>query len=239
MMNAEFLRKRFKEINDFYAKEGLFAQPSKLRVEVPLQDGVGRYAFNIKKDQPSNAREVTLNRNDLFIPNFIGLFLAVQNTTSPGAAPLRTYPPIAPGGSTPSGFEAGFLNANIEALYNGRLSWQIGQTVLFESFPTEAFRYVPQQQPGFLLQNDNTAVEIGDQAEFQFPNFMVPMAPKVTIAGTQDHRIEVNFDASGLTFDCTENYSGVLVLEMDGYLVKNGCEFFEGNPNQKAIGIWN
>ena len=65
--------------------------------------------------------------------------------------------------------------------------------------------------------------------------------PKYTIAGTRDHKISVNFDAAGNTFDVTEGYTANLVLYMDGFLVKGGAEYKGGgasNPFGAAVGQW-
>ena len=58
MTTAELQRQRFTFVNNAVKEVSggaLFAEPSKLRVEVSLQNGVGRYAFDIKKEGILNA----------------------------------------------------------------------------------------------------------------------------------------------------------------------------------------
>ena len=66
--------------------------------------------------------------------------------------------------------------------------------------------------------------------------------PRYTIAGTRDHKISVNFPAAGLSFPLNDSaYEANLVLYMDGFLVKGGCEYKGGNgtnPFGQAVGQW-
>ena len=238
---ADLIRKRFEIINDEYQRysEGkVYAEPSKIRIEVPLVNGVGRYQFNIKKQDIANQREVSLDRNDVFIPNFIGLFLAVQNNTKPSCEQLLAYPAINDG-VNPSVYGAGFTSGEVEAIYNGKLTWLIDNGILLSSYPTERFKHVPETQGAFVLKSDDTDVNEGILPEWDILDSCDLLVPKITIAGTRDHNVSLNFDASNLSFAVTAGHTPVLVFYLDGFLIKGGCEFFDANnPNAKAVGRW-
>lgn len=233
---ADINRERYVSVNQKAATINKFAEPSKIRIEMDLKDGVGSYQFNIKKTDIMNQREVSLDRNDVFVPSRWGVFLALQSITNPGTEVLTSFPLVNTGVSV---HPVGFTNDNIEALYNGTLSWSVDNTVMLSSYPMESFRKVPKQQGAFLLNADETPVNEGIKVQWNIDDAADFVIPCITIPGTRDHRINVNFDAAGLTFPCTEGYKPVLVLYMDGFLVKSGCEYEGGdNPFKAAVGQW-
>lgn len=238
---ADIIRERFVSVNDeyqAYSNGKRYAEPSKLRIETQLQNGVGMYQFNIKKTDINNQYEQALDRNDIFFPTMWGLFLALRSNTNPSTEVLMSFPHINDG-SDPSVFQIGFQNNNIEALYNGKIKWLVDNGVLLTAYPTEKFRKVPEQQGAFVLNTSDSAVNENIVCEWDIVKACDFLTPKLTIAGTRDHNISVNFDASGLTFPVTSGYTPYLVLYMDGFLVKGGCEFFDNNnPNASAVGKW-
>lgn len=240
MQVADILRERFVEVNEEYKRYSSgkkYAEISKIRIETPLLDGVGQYTIDIKKQITGNKREVSLDRNDVFVPNTLGIFLALQSETKPSTEILMPFPAIADG-TNPSVHEIGFKTRDIFALYNGKLVWNVDNGVLMGSYPTERFLKVPEKQ--------GATVVVGSEVKQEqvLPQWDIDacsdlLLPKLTIAGTRDHQITINFDASGLSFDCTEGYKPVLVFYMGGFLVKGGCEFYDAkNPNASAIGQW-
>ena len=238
---ADIMRERFVLLNQEYASYSggkVYPEHSKLRIEVPLVAGVGRYQFDIKKTNITNSREQALDRNDVFVPNFMGLFLSLQSTTKPATEVLRSFPAINDG-ANPSGYAAGFQNDDAEAIYNGKLVWLVDNGVLFNAYPTERFKRVPRTQSGFVLDSNDAAVVESVKPNWDIVSACDVVIPKLTIAGTRDHNITVNFDAQGLTFPVTTGFVPVLVLYMDGYLIKGGCEYYDGkNPNARAVGQW-
>lgn len=238
---TDLRRERYVKVNDEYkAYSGgkKYAEESKIRIEVPIQAGVGQYTIDIKKQNITNKREISLDRNDIFVPNFVGCFLALQSTTKPSTEILMPYPAIADG-TNPSVHAVGFTNKEIFALYNGRLTWLVDNGVAFQAYPTERFLKVPQTQGAFVLDSTDAAVNEQIQSEWSVLDACDVMIPKFTIAGTRDHQVTINFDAAGLTFPVTEGYTPVLVFYMDGLLVKGGCEFYDQkNPNGPAVGQW-
>ena len=235
------MRERFVTLNQEYSSYSsgkVYPEPSKLRIEAQIVDGVGRYQFDIKKTNILNSREVSLDRNDVFVPNFMGLFLALQSNTNPADEILMSFPAINDG-VNPSGYAKGFQSQSIEALYNGKLVWLVDNGVLLNSYPTERFKKVPQTQKAFVLDSQDAAKAESIETEWNILDACDVIIPKITIAGTRDHNITVNFDANGLTFPVTSGYTPYLVFFLDGYLIKGGCEYYDGrNPNARAVGQW-
>ena len=159
----------------------------------------------------------------------------------PSFEPLGGLEPYAPinDGVNPSIHPVGFLNEDINALYNGKLTWSIDNGVLFSAFPMERFRRVPETQGAFVLDSQDAPVLEGIESEWDIIKQCELLIPKITVCGTRDHRINVNFDAAGLQFASTTGTTPTLVFYMDGFLVKSGCEYFESkNPNARAVGSW-
>lgn len=235
---ADINRERYISVNQKAAQIGKFAEPSKIRIEVDLKNGVGSYQFNIKKTDITNQREISLDRNDVFVASRWGIFPVLQSLTNPSTEILASFPAVNDG-TNPSVHAVGFQDNSIEALYNGTLSWSVDNTVMLSSYPTESFRKVPEQQGAFLLNGEEAAVNEGIKVQWNIEDATDYIIPCITIPGTRDHRINVNFDAAGLNFPVTEGYKPVLVLYMEGFLVKSGCEYQGGdNPFKAAVGQW-
>lgn len=243
---VDVVRARFEAVNREYLQYSgnkKFAEPSKIRIETQLKSGQGRYEFNIKKMDLDNAFEKALDRNDVFIPNFLGLFISLRPTTNPMTEVLMSFP-LYKDASNPSAYEAGFTSKDPEAIYNGTLQWLIDNGVMLSAYPTENFRKVPNRQGEFVVTTLPAGVTLDTKPQSILPEWNIKdacefLVPKFTIAGTRDHKLTVNFDASGLTFGCTSNYTPYLVLYMDGFLIKGGCEILDNqNPNYTAVGNW-
>lgn len=218
----------------------VFPEESKIRLEATLVSGTGQYIFNLK-DVAATDGVVThaLERNDVFVPNSIGVMIALKNNET-GVEVLYPYAPINDG-VNPSIHVAGFTTNEIENLYNGILTWFVDNNVALSAYPMEKFKQVPRTQGAFVLDSADSAVQEGIQSEFNLDNVMQVLMPRYTIAGTRDHKMQINFPATGRTFEVTEGYTAKLVLMLDGFLVKGGCEYKGGNgtnPFGQAVGQW-
>lgn len=222
--NIFFDRQRFERVAKFCRKNKLTPQFSKLRVSQELKDGQGNYRFYLD-DKKMNLAEgdVALNRNDLFIPFGIGVFLALGKKGKEGRAILQTYPV---GKTDRIPYFKNFLD--VEAIYNGKLTIQMDSTVANESFPMEVFRKA------------KTSID-WDSAK-RFPSFdmddvLVPLAPEYYFQGTVDTEISLSFDGNGIEFDVMASPDGEaavtqlspqersarIVVFMTGVLVKNAA----------------
>lgn len=235
---VQITKDRLNKVMDQLAGTKLWPSQSKIRLAQPIKDGKGQYIFDLKKGGDGLVN-FALDRNDVFIPNFIGVLLEFVNDET-GVRKLYSFAPQNDG-ENPSVFEVGFVDDQIEKLYAGHVQWLLDNQVMMPSLPMEIFHRVPQTQGAFVLNSSDEAVQEGIQVERDIYEMLSLLLPKYTIAGTRDHKITVNFDAAGNTFACTEGYTANLVLYMDGMLVKGGSEYEGGtasNPFGQAVGQW-
>lgn len=238
---------RLRELMSLVAgKRGVFVQRTKLRMELPIEPGVGQYIFDLKKESLGNGLTTfALKRDDIVVPNAIGFLIAISHKVK-GTEVEELYS-FAPknDGTNPSVFPVGFQTDQIENLYNGFLNWTVGSTVAWENYPMESFKKVFRQQGAFVLDSADAAVAEGIQPEHEIERMLQPVLAKYFIAGTQDHQMTVNFPAAGLTFPLcdkdgvTTDYTAKLVLYMDAFKIKNGTKIVnvnidESNPLAQA-----
>lgn len=237
-MNKLIVKERFDKVFNLLAGyPNLHPEESKIRIELPLQNGQSQYLFNIKKEV-SRMSEITLDRNDIFIPNSWTVMPVLRSDTNDQIEYLYPFVPVNDG-TNPSIFQVAFENDNLEALYSGYLQWLVDNNVMLSAYPMEKFKKIPQTQGAFVLDSSNQAVQQGEQLEWNIDAVTELIIPRMTIAGTRDHKIAVNFNAAGLTFPCTSGYTPYLMLLMDGFLVKGGCEYIKGqNPFGDVVGQW-
>lgn len=242
MYQEQIIKARFDKVLAQINAAGLggriHPEESKLRYSQKITDGKGQYIFNLKTTEGIDGiTNQTLDRNDVFIPNRWGVMLALKNTTT-GVEKLYTFAPVNDG-TNPSIFAAGFTTDAIEKLFSGYLQWLVDSNVYLSKYPMEKFHKVPETQGAFVLASDDSAVQQGIQLQRNLDNDLELIYPKFTIAGTHDHKITVNFDAANLQFPVTSGYEAELVLMMDGFLVKGGCENTDGkNAFGDAVGQW-
>lgn len=229
-------------IAKYGANSELHAEPSKIRLELPIKNGKGQYVFDPKNMPVDNVVTFGLNRNDVFVPNTMQFFLAIYDKTT-RVETLYTFAPINDG-TKPSAYPVGFETEAINALYQGNVQWMIGSEAMWNAYPMENFHKVPETQPYFLLDSGDEAVR-GGMLQTRIDQDTELLLQRIIMAGTRDHKITVNFDASELNFDLgcdadlsVGNYEARLVFYSDGILVKSGCQNGDESPFGKAIGNW-
>ena len=238
MTYQQIIKDRFDKVYAQLRGTNIYPEESKLRISMPLQDGKGQYIFDIKNAVVDGLVEQHLDRNDVFVPNKWGVLIELVNAD--GIKKLYSFAPKNDG-VNPSVFPAGFQSEDIEALYSGFLAWNVDNQVMLSTYPMEKFHKVPKQQGAFVLDSNDAAVNECIQIQWTLDKALELIMPRYTIAGTRDHKISVNFPAAGLTFPVTTGYTANLVLYMDGFLVKGGCEYKGGNgtnPFGQAVGQW-
>ena len=239
------IKDRFDKLWDLIKSAGfagnVHPEESKIRLEEVIVDGKSTYTFDLKKDKSLlTAAEQSLNRNDVFVPNYMGVMIALVNNTT-GEETLYTYAPVADPNDAGSVHKVGFLTSAIRKIYAGFLGWNVDNTVMLSAYPLEKCEYIPQVQGATILNSQDQPVILGIQSEFEMEKALPLLVPRYTIAGTRDHKITVQFDAAGLQFPVTTGYTAKLVLYLDGFLVKGGCEYKGGNgtnPFGDAVGQW-
>ena len=241
-MYSDIIKQRFNTVWDDIVKAGLagqiFPEEAKLRMQVDIENGKGQYIFDLKKESlADNIKNFVLQRNDVFVPSAIGVLIGITETAT-GVQKLYSWAPkkAAAGASV---YPAGFESDTIENLYAGHLTWKLGTNVMLNQFPMENFKKVPRQQGAFVLDSQDAPVSEGIQPQWCIEDALHTLMPRYTIAGQRDHYITVNFDAATLSFPVTSGYTAQLVLYLDGFLIKGGCEKIAGkNAFGDAPGNW-
>ena len=231
----------FMQLKNAGVIERMHPEDGKIRLEQDILNGKTQYTFDLKQEnnQIDGVKEIALQRNDVFIPNSLGVFLAIVNTTT-GVETLYPYVPVNDG-TNPSVHPAGFLTDAAKAFFDGVLTWTFGNNVMISGMPMEEMLHVPEVQGAFVLDSSDAAVSEGIQSEFDVMKYSKLLIPKYTIAGTRDHKIQIQLPsyAANLQFPVTSGYKAKLVLLMTGNKVVGGCEYFEGkNWAGDAVGKW-
>lgn len=233
------IKDRFDKVMRQLSGSNIYPEESKLRIAMPLVNGKGQYIFDIKNATVDGVVEQHLDRNDVFIPNRWSVLIELVETAT-GIRHLFSYAPKNDG-ANPSVHPFGFKTDAIENLYQGFMSWNLDNQVVLSTYPMEKFKKVPRQQGAFVLDSNDDAVSECIQSEWSLDKALELIIPRYTIAGTRDHKITVTFPAANLNFPVTSGYTANLVLYMDGFLVKGGCEYKGGagtNPFGQAVGQW-
>ena len=223
---------RYDQVWDAIEKKNLgadiYPEEAKLRIAADIVAGKGQYIFKLTRNdaQANNVSDFTLQDNDIFVPNAMGVMIGITETAT-GVQKLYPYAPKRPAAGD-SVYAAGFESDTIEKLYNGHLTWKMGTQILLNQYPMEKFKKVPRQQGAFVLDSNDAAVSEQIQPEWSIDKCLELLMPKYTIAGNRDHYITVNFDAASLSFPVTTGYTAQIVLFLDGFLVKGGCTTIDG-----------
>lgn len=230
MKDIRFNRDRFAKGNNYYGSKGINAQTAQLRIEVPFQTGKGSYDLDIRKEV-KRITEKTLKRNDLFVARAFAVATMVEVDQMPGHSPLLSYPEAV----------NAFANTHGYALYNGDLTMKTGQNVNYSRFPLLPFLNVPETQP-FVSDDgaDNVAYPLVPQ--FNLNDILYELPEEVVFAGTQDHKITIEFPANPKTDIKPKAESGstaYLVFIVEGWLFEGGTnETYKrdaNNPYKNAI----
>lgn len=217
MQNMAFLqRAKYDELLDRYRKYGVEVQPSYLRYEQTIQNGVNHYPFSFEPSPNDSQTEKKLNKNDSFYVTSItfgfivlgtiaGTSQAPDITITEANAPLRTF--------------AKGDYANLEALYNGFIRITTGSKINIENLSTLNFKFVP---------NDLLSTTV--LPEFQNDKVAFANISDLMLMGTKSHTISLDIPALpatenlvGTTVDGMTTPKVKVVLQFNGFLLKNGA----------------
>lgn len=230
-MNYNDIRKkRFDQVWDLIVAKGLisriYPEEAKMRYSLPLKNGQGQYIFKLNRNsQVDNLTTFAIAENDVFVPSGISVMIGL--TGADGVQHLFPYAPKKAQGAD-SVYAFGFENDNIEALYNGHLTFKQDTNIVLNQFPMERFKVVEEQQGAFVLDSNDAAVAEGIQPEWDIDKYLKLFMARYAIAGNRDNYMTVNFDAATKQFPVTAGYTAELVLIMDGFLVKGGAQTYDG-----------
>lgn len=238
---------RFDKVVDQINAKGLLSkihpQEGKIRIEQPIIGGKTQYVFDLKTPDVDNISTFALRRNDVFVPFAISVMVGFRHKVTKQTK-LFTFLPLNDGVAPSAYPKVGFANDHLAAMYNGALQWVIGTEELYSAYPMENFLKVPETQPCFVLDSNDGAVQQSIELERSMEEYLQIIYPKVTLAGTRDHKVTVNFEAGGLTDQAqlagtdAANYEAIMCLYMDGIRVVSGCENGNDSAFGAAIGNW-
>lgn len=217
MQNMAFLqRAKYDELLKRYRQYGVEVQPSYLRYEQTIQNGVNHYPFSFEPSPSDSQTEKKLNKNDSFYVTSITFGFIVTGTKEGGEgasdvviseanAPLHTF--------------AQSDYANLEALYNGFIRITTGAKINIENLSTLNFKYVP---------NDLTSSTT--LPEFQNDKVAFANISDLMLMGTKSHTISLDIPALpaseklvGTTVDGISTPKVKVVLQFNGFLLKNAA----------------
>lgn len=212
-------RVKFDELQNRFKQYGIEVQPSYLRYETELQNGVNHYPFAFEPSPNDSKTEIKLNKNDLFYVTGFTMGYIVYGTGTPATegaanvvvteafAPLKTYAET----------------AGLEALYNGFLKITTGSKINIENLATINFKYVPENLTSGVT-----------QPEFQNDKVQFANVSDLMLAGTKSHTISLDIPALPVGVDLVPSTATTAagnldsvkvkaVLILNGFLMKNGA----------------
>lgn len=177
-------RSIYNRISEEAKKQNMITSPGFLRVEQRIVNGRTKYEFVLQRDTNSDSiTEQKLDRNDKFVMSRLGIFLMRRSTLLYGNEVLQTYPnPIV----FPTEVGNNFVTQHMEAFYNGKMSFTVGQTKWIEALDTRRFRHVPATQEALVTNTDGATVTIvsrNDNSESYENSGMIDLTPQITING--------------------------------------------------------
>lgn len=220
MQNMAYLQRvKYDELQEKFKSYGIEVQPSYLRYETELQNGVNHYPFAFEPSPNDSKTEIKLNKNDLFYVTGFTFGYIIYGTGSPteeggenvvvteALAPLNTFA----------------KSAGLEALYNGNIKITTGSKINIENMATLNFKYVPENLTSGVI-----------QPEFQNDLVQFANVSDLLLAGTKSHTISLDIPALpagvNLVPSTAETAAGDLdsvkvkaVLILNGFLMKNGA----------------
>lgn len=217
MQNMAFLqRAKYDELLDRYRKYGVEVQPSYLRYEQTIQNGVNHYPFSFEPSPNDSQTEKKLNKNDSFYVTSITFAFIVLGTI-PGVSPNPDIT-ITEANAPLRTFAKGDY-ANLEALYNGFIRITTGSKINIENLSTLNFKFVP-----------NNLLSTTVLPEFQNDKVAFANISDLMLMGTKSHTISLDIPALpasenlvGTTVDGMTTPKVKVVLQFNGFLLKNGA----------------
>jgi len=208
-----------------YANSGVIITPGFLRLEVPLLGPTNQINFNVLDSQAN--RQVNENRLK-FADTFTILSFAfyIGKTVKAGGAgvlPTNTESALMTLHSFPNPqvFTGGAAAANLQALYNSKLSLRIDTTTFIDSAPTREFYRVgtSQQQTGATnvpaVQADEWGLSMYGRKEF---------TPSIELNGTANIDLSVSLPTSVDLAAGANTYQNTAVLFCLGFLNQGAAD---------------
>ena len=183
---------------------------AQLRQDILIANNKTTYNFNFLRENQDALPEVKLNRTDIFLATRIGLYMYQITLGEEARSVLQTYP-------NPTHFADNASPEDLEIFYNGVITSQVNNTILYEKFPTRKFRSVPQTQESATL--------VHSQQNWQ--DGMIPIEPRMILNGNQKNEFNVNvpiFSGAAVAAATVATIGNYLVMVMEGFLVSGGSD---------------
>jgi hypothetical protein len=209
--NGTNLRTLFNSLREIYP--GCIIGESYLQMEQVLINGNTTIEFDPAKNVNTDRRtESKLDRNDVFVATHMGLFLAANSLDATGKTKgvpvFQTYPNVQhfPAVVGPPAFEP----ANLEAIYNGKLTVKINNKEESPLIDARRFRYVPQTQ-----QSSATNFSM-----FKLDMALVALTPTINLFGNKENKITLLLPSATNIAAQAANTENLVILFTKGFVVK-------------------
>lgn len=156
--------------------------PGYIRLETEIKNSTNRFDFKTFEGDGATVypTERRLDRNDAFIATEVGLFILRQDTANLKTnADLHTYVNL-----TTFAAAAGFVPADLKALFHGFLEVTINRVKKMIAFDTQRFWYAPETQ--------QTGATNYDQKNGKKDGF-VKLTPQIVLDGSGTNELNVVF----------------------------------------------
>jgi len=209
--NGTTARSLFNSLREIYP--GCIIGDSFLQMEQPLINGNTTIEFDPAKNVNSDRRtESKLDRNDIFVATHMGLFLCANSLDAAGKTKgvgvFQTYPNLQhfPAITT----TPVFTPANLEAVFNGRLTVKINNKEESPLIDTRRFRYVPQTQQSAA----------GNYSMFKLEDALVALTPTINLFGNKENKITLALPSATDIAAQATNTENLVILFTKGFVIK-------------------
>lgn len=195
-----------------------------LRQELVIRNNLTQYNFNFRQSPVPLASEVSLQTTDSFMAFAAELLIIHEETGRGGSRLAQSYPNAAHFPAAGGGFDP----EDLEAFYNGILTFRQDQDVLIEGFPTRNFRDAPSAQQGDplsatrVIATDVAAVNARAASEQNYTRNLVELIPFPFLRGEGTSQFTVQIPSwvgQGIQ-SATAGFDNRLVLVLHGLILK-------------------
>jgi hypothetical protein len=198
-----------------WTKEQLLARfkltQSDLRLEQPVTANNNSYLFPVLSNIPSTNvaggqfnTEVRLNMQDIFLPQYMGFFLANPSSATDCTFNMFTYVNNIAFPASP---------AQMQCFYNGAINISVNNTQYIKNWMTRRSYIAPQTQQTGPFGAGSQGYDMQDGGVDGF----YPFQPYVLISGNSNMQITVNLPIAPTTVDANSR----LVIVLRGILAQN------------------
>ena len=185
----------------------------------------GTVSFTLSPEEVKLSIERRLNKSDLFRVEGIAFALAQLSTTT-GVDLHNVVPQFYPNVAAIPNISGSLVTADLEAVYNGTMSREVGDRKNIEALPMRVFRHVPTSQ-----QTDST-----NQSEYDFAEVLHQPISPILLNGGATIKIEVKIPSwTAAKMSPTTGATIQLIFFAYGSLVKDGIKMVENKTQWESL----